>query len=189
MDEHDKSPLTREALHWFAILRDDEASPDDQAAFEEWHGRSADHAAAWKRAEALWSAFGPVEAEIRQARRRKIGRRAFMASGVAALAAGPTAYWLQQAGAFADFHTDPGERRSFSLADGSTVELGGRSAASQDFTGHSRRLTLLRGEAYFSVASDPGRPFIVAAGGGETKALGTRFNIHRGDDHVTVTAT
>lgn len=187
MDEHDKNPLTREALHWFAVLRDDEASSDDRAAFEEWRNRSADHEAAWQRAEALWSAFSPVEAEIRQARRRKLGRRAFMASGVAALAAGPAAYWLRQAGAFADFRTGPGERRSFSLADGSTVELGGRSAASQDYTSASRGLTLHRGEAYFTVVDDPGRPFVVTAGGGETTALGTRFNIHLAEDYVTVT--
>lgn len=41
----------------------------------------------------------------------------------------------------------------------------------------NRRLELLEGEAFFDVQKDNARPFIVKAGGLETKVLGTSFNI------------
>lgn len=40
-----------------------------------------------------------------------------------------------------------------------------------------RRITLLRGEAWFSVAADPARPFVVEAAGGNITALGTAFDV------------
>ncbi|MFN0015253.1 MAG: FecR family protein [Saprospiraceae bacterium] len=39
------------------------------------------------------------------------------------------------------------------------------------------RRVLLRGEAFFEVKKNPARPFVVEAGGCETRVLGTRFNV------------
>lgn len=66
--------------------------------------------------------------------------------------------------------------RSVGLADGSVVTLDAGSAVEVAFTGDARRLVLSRGRARFSVAHD-GRPFTVAAGGGETIARGTVFDV------------
>lgn len=186
MPERDRSPLVREALLWFAILRDDAVTDEDRAEFERWKSRSKEHAHAWERAEALWSAFAPVEAELRKSRSAKLGRRAVIGSVAALLAAGPAALWLYQEAQYTDLRTGPGERRSFTLPDGSIVELGGRSSATLDYTDMRRHLVLHRGEAYFTVARDPQRPFVVTAAQGETQALGTRFNIHMDDELVTV---
>lgn len=183
----ERSPLVREALRWFAVLRDDEATDADRQALEQWKGRSAEHAAAWERASSLWSAFEPVEKELRSSRRRKVTRRAFMGSSLGLIAAGSGAYLLYRDGKFADYATAAGERRSLTLADGSGVDLDSRSALSVDYSATRRRLVLHWGEAYFSVAPDSARPFTVAAAGGETRALGTRFNIHADDGLTTVT--
>jgi transmembrane sensor len=66
--------------------------------------------------------------------------------------------------------------RSIGLADGSVVTLDAGSAIEVAFTADARRLVLRRGRARFSVAHD-GRPFTVAAGGGETVARGTVFDV------------
>jgi transmembrane sensor len=50
-------------------------------------------------------------------------------------------------------------------------------------------VSLDSGEAYFDVARDPQRPFIVAAGEVQVTAIGTAFNVHKGSGHVRVTVT
>lgn len=188
MADENRSPLIREALHWFAVLRDDGVTQEDRQAFDLWKNQSTEHLAAWERAGALWSAFAPVESELRQTRTKKLNRRAFIASSIGMLAAGSSTYWLYQNGSFADFSTTPGEIRTLTLADGSVVDLGSRSAVSVNYSETQRRLTLHWGEAYFTVAPEQ-RSFIVTANGGETKALGTRFNIRTDDKFVTVAVT
>lgn len=188
MADENRSPLIREALHWFAVLRDDGVTQEDHQAFDLWKNQSTEHLAAWERAGALWSAFAPVESELRQTRTKKLSRRAFIVSSIGMLAAGSGTYWLYQDGAFADFSTTSGEIRTLTLADGSVVDLGSRSALSVNYSETQRRITLHWGEAYFTVAPEQ-RPFIVTANGGETKALGTRFNIRTDDKFVTVAVT
>lgn len=183
----ERSPLMREALRWFAIMRDDEVTDEDRRAFESWMQQGDEHRAAWERATSLWSALAPVEVEFRNRRRRTLSRRAFVCAGLGLLVAGPAGYRLYRNGMLADFTTASGERRDLTLADGSTVEMGSRSALSIDYSQAWRRLVLHRGEAYFTVAADQRRPFIVTSSGGETRALGTRFNIHTDDDLVTIT--
>jgi transmembrane sensor len=46
-----------------------------------------------------------------------------------------------------------------------------------EYDGQQRLLTLERGEALFQVARDPKRPFIVRAGRGFVRAIGTRFDV------------
>ena len=45
------------------------------------------------------------------------------------------------------------------------------------------------GEAYFTVAKNPGRPFVVAAGGVGVRAVGTAFNVRLDSDAVEVLVT
>lgn len=62
------------------------------------------------------------------------------------------------------------------LADGSLVELKDGSRIDVRFTPDERRVRL-SGEAHFSVAKNPARPFIVEANGVEVRAIGTAFNV------------
>jgi transmembrane sensor len=73
--------------------------------------------------------------------------------------------------------TQIGERSTLALADGSTVTLNTASAVRADYSGTERRLTLIRGEAFFDVAKDPTRPFVVTAGSRQVIAVGTAFNV------------
>jgi transmembrane sensor len=70
--------------------------------------------------------------------------------------------------------------------DGTIVELNTDTELRTSMTAASRRVELLKGEATFKVASDPGRPFVVVAGTTALRALGTMFNVRRRDGIVEV---
>lgn len=82
--------------------------------------------------------------------------------------------------------TAVGENRTIHLADGSRVTLGGRTRIDISLRPDLRQVTLSRGEALFSVAKDPSRPFLVRVGTATVTAVGTEFNVRRGDDRVVV---
>lgn len=76
------------------------------------------------------------------------------------------------------FNNPPGVKSSISLADGTRVMLNaGSSLSYEENRFKAVRDVFLEGEAFFEVAHDPDRPFTVNAGGVNTTALGTSFNI------------
>lgn len=89
----------------------------------------------------------------------------------------------------ADALTSTGERQLVTLPDGSTIRLNTRSAVAFNYSADARQIRLLRGEAEFSVRSDPARPFTVEAAGGKARALGTRFIVREDGNAATVTVT
>ena len=72
-----------------------------------------------------------------------------------------------------------GMNRQLTLADGTRVWLNADSRLSypESFEGKERREVSLVGEAYFEVAKDAERPFLVKTTQMETRVLGTRFNV------------
>jgi ferric-dicitrate binding protein FerR (iron transport regulator) len=82
-----------------------------------------------------------------------------------------------------------GQRVNLTLADGTVVWLNARSRLTYPaaFVGKERRVSI-EGEAYFEVAKDRDRPFIVSSGGIEMKVLGTAFNVsgYSGENVVRV---
>lgn len=87
------------------------------------------------------------------------------------------------------FQTNVGGLRDVHLGDGSEVILGGRTMLSANISDQARSVRLIRGEAWFRVARDETRPFVVQAGNGVVRALGTAFDIARQSDRVVVTVT
>lgn len=83
-----------------------------------------------------------------------------------------------------------GSKSHVVLPDGSQawINSGTKIIYNQDYGAESRRLFLI-GEAYFDVAKDKEKPFIVDIGGVEIKALGTRFNVKSYPEERTVSAT
>lgn len=75
--------------------------------------------------------------------------------------------------------TKAGERREVRLPDGSQVVLNENSsiAFSPDMQTESSRRLNLNGEAYFDIAKDANRPFIIATAYANVKVLGTAFNV------------
>ena len=182
MTEPDTDPIYREALEWFVRIKDEQASAEDRRAFADWIAQGPAHEAAFQRAQKLWDRFEIVKPEYDRMRASgSLSRRTLLIGGLAGLAAASGGYLFTRPGLFADYTTDVAERRSFELADGSVVELGSYSALSVHYTNNERRLVLHRGEGFFRVAADAGRPFLVEAGIGTTRALGTQFNVKLAD--------
>jgi transmembrane sensor len=75
------------------------------------------------------------------------------------------------------------------LEDGSSVELNRGAVVTTAFSAAERRATLERGEALFTVAKDPARPFIVRAGGFDVRAVGTAFCVRLDSAAVEVLVT
>jgi transmembrane sensor len=88
------------------------------------------------------------------------------------------------------YSTTGAQTRSVELPDGSHMTLGARTQLSVHYTDERRAVELDRGEALFTVARNPNRPFVVLAGAGAITAVGTQFDVSReldsGADRVTV---
>ncbi|MGO1119214.1 FecR family protein [Rhodovibrionaceae bacterium A322] len=89
----------------------------------------------------------------------------------------------------ADHHTGFAEVAALTLPDGSQVTLNRNSALEVLFSDAKRQVRVLRGEAYFEVASNPDRPFEVLAGEGGSRAVGTAYAVRRTDRGVRVVVT
>ncbi|MHB1206972.1 MAG: FecR family protein, partial [Rhodospirillaceae bacterium] len=77
-----------------------------------------------------------------------------------------------------DAHTVTGQIASYVLPDKSQITMAANSLVSVDFTGDRREVSLDRGEAYFDVQHDAGRPFVIKAGERKVTVTGTKFNVN-----------
>lgn len=149
---------------------------------------------AWKHSPYFAAAPQRTPAAQRVGRRAARGRRrAWFAVAatllVAVLAAG--GLWWRGAthverGAW---QTAVGETRVVNLPDGSTATLAGDSELRIAMTRGERDLALVRGEAFFAVAKDHSRPFVVHARGYRVIAVGTRFDVRRDEIGMQVVVT
>lgn len=85
--------------------------------------------------------------------------------------------------------TARGEFKRLPLPDGSVILLNTDSAVDVAFSAAERRITLHRGEAFFTVAPNPARPFLVQAGRLVVRAVGTAFNVRLQADALSVLVT
>jgi transmembrane sensor len=120
------------------------------------------------------------------AARPGVSRRRIIAAAAAITIAVAAGVWIQAFTA-GRYVTDIGEQRTVPLADGSVVVLNTATEIRVHFTEARRGVELIRGQASFDVAKDTRRPFIVTAGGGEVRAVGTVFDVYKRADKVTVT--
>lgn len=184
MDRIQADAVDEVAVAWFVRLRDEEVTEADRAAFAVWLKADPAHERAWRELDTLWGDLdqvavpkvaAPIAVRAEQRRPRSFWRP--LAAAAMLLLAVTAGLRLLPPGLLADYRTGIGERRVVDLADGSRVELGPASAIKVEL-GHARRtVKLVAGEAFFTVARDPARPFVVGAGQGEIAVLGTAFDV------------
>lgn len=77
------------------------------------------------------------------------------------------------------FHVPAGQRMLMTLPDGTEVWLNSQTTMifPSNFTSSERRVNI-DGEAFFDVAENKDKPFIVSSKGVDMKVLGTRFNVY-----------
>jgi transmembrane sensor len=95
--------------------------------------------------------------------------------------------WINSAMGWRSYSTGVGEQRQIALPDGSRVEMNTNSEISIHLTKSSRTIQLVRGEALFTVAHDPTRPFDVQVGQTVIRAIGTEFDVYRQSAGTRVT--
>lgn len=189
------------AAAW-VIRRDRGLSATEQAEYEQWLRADPRHGAAMARADLVWSALDPVIAgaagrgavpdrDLLAPRTR--GRRAWLALPLlAAAAAAAFLLWQPSAPVTPPVRgrvvVHPAPER-LKLEDGSVVDLNTGAKVTVEFTPAERRVHLVHGEAFFTVAKNPARPFIVDAGRVAVRAIGTAFSVDLGRDATSVLVT
>ncbi len=195
----DGQRIEDEAAAW--ILRTDRGlSAAEQDALSQWlaadrrHGAClARHRRNWDRLDAL-ALWGPEHGPLPNpdllappSRRRPAKILAFGLAAAAAAAA--VLIWpaRPQPAAAPPVLLAAIEERM--LEDGSVIQLNRGAEVSVLYTPDVRRVRLERGEAHFTVAHNPARPFIVSAGGVDVRAVGTAFDVRLGAADVAVLVT
>ena len=173
-EESGEDPVYEVAAGWVARLSSPDATEGDRAAFEAWRAADPAHDEAYAEMDALWRRLGHVP-DPRQRRRAPKGLAGLAA---AALLGAALAYQLGLVDRMrSDLWSGVGEIAHATLTEGSRVDLNTDTALVLRFTETERAVELLRGEAFFDVAPDPRRPFVVRGNGLSAQALGTRFSV------------
>jgi transmembrane sensor len=131
-------------------------------------------------------ANGRAATAIARLRRARLGRRSLAASIATACVTAGLLSWVA-VHRYPTYATDIGERRSITLADGSTIDLNARSKVRVKFSKTERDVELIDGQALFEVAKDKARPFIVRSDAAVVRAVGTQFDVYRNRSGTTVT--
>lgn len=87
------------------------------------------------------------------------------------------------------YRTAIGGLQEVPLPDGSVITLSSDSRVLVTLSRNERRIDLQQGEAFFKVAKDPGRPFVVSAGDRRAIAVGTRYDVRRDATELRVIVT
>ena len=194
LSEAEYDAITDAAAHWCMRLHAADCTDDERRAFEHWHEAHPLHAfeyeamlEIWDVAEHLPRPEPAVVAPTRQASRS--WRQYAVAAGVCALALPLAAYtgwnlgWLPNS--YQHF-TATDNVRQVTLSDGSQLELNLNTDLTFSNYKDERRVTLKKGEAFFTVSHDTSHPFVVSAGEGKIRVTGTRFNVWKYEDQVRV---
>ena len=194
------SPVTAspqdEAARWVARMDADGWSMDDEVELEQWLALDIRRRGILLQAQALWMAVGPSgpaatlsgDPVTAPDPRGGFNRRRVIAGGVGAMAASIALGVLLWPDA-TRYRTAVGEIRRFPLSDGSTAAINTASTVAITLTAERRAVRIEAGEAWFQVAKDPDRPFVVEAGRVRVQAVGTAFSVRRRVGGVDVLVT
>ncbi len=184
-------------------------TPENQVALEARLEKDPVFAAAWERVAEGWSSLdrqaeapevlgwrAEAIAEVRRANalrwtRSDRTRRLHSGWKIAAAAAGllllGTLWQLSPYGYRpGEYRTGIGEQRIVELDDRSRITIDAATRLQVRFSNEARTVRLLEGQAQFSVAKDPNRPFKVIAGDRTVIAVGTVFTVEYVDRKIHV---
>ena len=179
-----------EAADWAVTLDAGTLDPETQIRFDSWLDGDSRSRGALLRAQAGLSLILTPEAEehlVAQQPKRPDRRALIIGMSAAAAAVGGLVLFPVLEGR--RYSTDIGEIRRVPLADGSLAAINTNTEIAVDLQPNRREVRLDRGEAWFQVAKDPSRPFVVMAGDARVRAVGTAFSVRRRSMGVEVLVT
>lgn len=180
-----------QAIAWYVRLKDPIATEADRRAFRLWLQEDAAHPQAFAHVQQLWQQLAEPAKQLghdRWYRPQVASRLWFRRFGVLSSVASCCSVFVvcfllwQDPGMMqrwqADYATVPGQQAEFVLSDGSKIFLGDDTALQIDMSQSARRkITLLRGRAWFDVTPDTQRPFEVHHYDISVTVLGTAFTV------------
>lgn len=204
-----ESQITGEACAWIAQLETGGLTRQDIESFQEWVQRSPRHATEIRRLarlsadiNSLTGLMGSVEgASVRYhpiLQNKRVRRRfAAWSAAITIVVLLPVSFFLTTRvtdnGPAPEWHgtmtTAVGDYREVQLPDGSAVVLNTDTHLEAEFGAERRVVRFVRGEALFTVAHDPDRPFVVQAGDTRIQAIGTAFVVRFDDTTFEVSVT
>jgi transmembrane sensor len=182
------------AAAWFARWRSGQMTPAELDDVEAWLRRESANREAFEDIASIWEGVestrrDPSIMALREKARRSARRKpllVWMRPVAAVLIVAGIGFggirWMMNAERPDPivYTTAVGQTSSVELADGSKVILDADSAVKVwPRMVSERRLELVRGRAFFEVAKDPHRPFIVQTDRGSVTAVGTAFDVRR----------
>ncbi|KRA60070.1 iron dicitrate transport regulator FecR [Caulobacter sp. Root655] len=194
------------AIDWLVLLQGDSVTEDDWRAFDAWLTASSAHAVAYDQAQAFDQrldldarrvdrapAVAPVAATVStNLVALRPTRRVWLWSAGSAIAAALVAglVLLPGSGLLGGRETryvaGVGERRTIVLEDGTRIELNAASRLTVRFERNARHVRMDDAQAFFDVAKDARRPFLIEAGDTQVRVVGTRFDVRHRDGQVAV---
>jgi transmembrane sensor len=199
--------LNDQATDVFLRRRDSSWATSDQAALDSRLASDPAFADAYRRVQKSWESVGQHatspelmalrEQAIARARQASVRRWSLpgarsgylgkSAAAAAILIVCGTIWQISPYGYEPGLYTTGlGEQKVVELSDHSRIALDARTRLRVRFSADARIVRLLEGQAQFSVAKDPARPFKVEAGSKTIVAVGTVFDVEYVDSQVRV---
>jgi transmembrane sensor len=182
--------IDAEAARWLLRLDRHGRTPELEAELDSWQSEDPRRRGAFLRAEAAWGLMdraGWSDASNTAPRRHVIltRRHTLLAGGAAACLAAIGAYLLRPS----KYATEVGEVRRLPLGDGSVANINTASSIQVSLNPDKRIVRMDQGEAWFQVAKDANRPFVVEAGSVRVRAVGTAFSVRRRQNGADIMVT
>ncbi len=184
-----RADVLDEAIDWLALHQGGRPSRAQHAAFLFWLNADTRHREAYERAKGLWlqpevtlaaKALGDNIGKVSQPR----GWRRLSLGAVAMVMI--TLGLMTQLTNQGSISTAVGEHQHVALSDGSAITLNTDSKLVTRLNETRREVELLKGEAFFDVATDPDHPFSVVSGDIRIQVIGTEFSVHRQGNQLRV---
>jgi transmembrane sensor len=198
------SAIDNQALSWLRIQSERQLDADERAHLDAWLAEDTRHKGAYIRATVIDNAIAqavsqqslypgedryalrPDASEAKGTHRRALLKYGAWAAGVGLFGVGVSQNVTERP---TTLSTSRGEFRRVALADTSVASINSSSRLEVRLTREKRQITLVRGEAWFEVAKDKTKPFVVEAGDVRVRAVGTAFGVRRFKDGAEVLVT
>ena len=179
-----------EAAAWIVRLHGPHRSAELEEGFRAWLVADPENARQFERVTEVWDAGSTIPVaglprvqswrESRPSRPWALAAMILLVLGLGVWSADH--FWFNRS-----YATQVGEQRLVRLEDGSRIALNSDTQIRVACCSAERRVRLARGEAYFEVARDTSRAFIVVAGDHQVTALGTAFVVRHDASRTAVT--
>jgi transmembrane sensor len=176
--------IDEEASLWAARIDGGSLSDGDRAALDAWLAADPEHR---RVLDSYCALSAQLDARFCSEKEPVAGarRRWRVVAGSLAAAAAVVAFVALLTGRPRELATQTAETQAVVLEDGSRMELNAQTSLAVSFRRAERRVTLARGEAWFSVSKDSTRPFVVETPSGVVRVTGTEFDVREASGERT----